>query len=251
MVGVYRVANLSIRVTSLHDGVDLLCASYGTEDCNPSLCVATTQADIDCERRLSEAADESSDIPIRQFSDAYLETLAVYRKIAERLPEFDALLVHGSCVSVDGQGYLFMANSGVGKSTHARLWREMLGSRAIMVNDDKPIIRFIDGAPMIFGTPWDGKHRLSTNIGVPLRAIGFIARAEQDAATPVASAAAFANLLKHAYRPVNPAALQKTLELLDILSNSVSLWRLECTMHPSAARMSYDAMTGTGDVRAQ
>ncbi len=60
-----------------------------------------------------------------------------YRKLAESLLEYGVLLFHGSSVAVDGFGYIFAAQSGTGKSTHARLWRELLGERAVMVNDDK------------------------------------------------------------------------------------------------------------------
>lgn len=56
----------------------------------------------------------------------------------------NTFLFHGSCVAVDGEGYLFAAKSGVGKSTHARLWRELLGDRAVMFSDDEPLIRVTD-----------------------------------------------------------------------------------------------------------
>ena len=61
-----------------------------------------------------------------------METLAVYRKMAD----YDTVLLHGSAIAVDDEGYFFTAKSGTGKSTHARLWREMLGDRAVMINDD-------------------------------------------------------------------------------------------------------------------
>lgn len=52
-----------------------------------------------------------------------------YRKIAEKLVQYDVMLFHGSAVAVDGIGYLFTAKSGTGKSTHTRLWREYFGDR--------------------------------------------------------------------------------------------------------------------------
>ena len=63
---------------------------------------------------------------MRKYSDIYLETMAVYRKIEDKLLDYDTILFHGSAVAVDGVGYLFTAKSGTGKSTHTRLWREML-----------------------------------------------------------------------------------------------------------------------------
>jgi serine kinase of HPr protein (carbohydrate metabolism regulator) len=61
------------------------------------------------------------------------------------MPYYDTFLFHGSAIAVDGVGYLFTAKSGTGKSTHARLWRELLGARAVMVNDDKPLLRVTEG----------------------------------------------------------------------------------------------------------
>jgi hypothetical protein len=50
-----------------------------------------------------------------------------------------------------------------------------------MVNDDKPLVRVAgDGGAVAYGTPWDGKHRLSSNVAVPLRAICVLERAGEN-----------------------------------------------------------------------
>ena len=46
-------------------------------------------------------------------------------------------------------------DSGTGKSTHARLWRETFGDRAVMVNDDKPLLRITKDGVIAYGTPWE------------------------------------------------------------------------------------------------
>ncbi len=260
MTGLYRLAELNIEVTSLHEAVHRLCSDYRLEDPGngaADLCVETEPEDIAFERQRSEQEDHLGGIPIREFSDGYLETLAVYRKIAERLPERDRLLFHGSCVAVDGWGYLFTAASGTGKSTHARLWRELLGERAVMVNDDKPIIRIggADGSAAagsagpesitIYGTPWDGKHRLSSNISAPLKAICILQRGTENVIRPVKNSEAWPMLLQQCYRPLDGEAMQKTLSLLDRLGASVRLWRLACNMDISAAKTAFEAMSGT------
>ena len=242
MTNTYRIAEQNIAVTSLHNEVHCLCADYLSPDSPPVFAVQTTQADIDFEREKSAREDEIEGIPIRQFSDGYLETLAVYRKIAEKMPDYDTILFHGSCVAVDGVGYLFTAKSGTGKSTHTRLWRELLGDRAVMVNDDKPLIRISDSGAVIYGTPWDGKHRLSNNIAVPLRAICLLERAEENQIEPITARKAYPMLLQQVYRPADPAALAKTLALLDRLAVSVKLYRLGCNREPEAARLSYETM---------
>lgn len=115
-----------------------------------------------------------------EYTDAYLETLAVYRKIAEWMPMYNTLLFHGSVIAVDGKAYLFTAKSGTGKSTHTRLWREYFGERAVMINDDKPLLRITQEGVFAYGTPWDGKHRLSTNISAPLAGICILRRGNDN-----------------------------------------------------------------------
>ncbi len=51
-------------------------------------------------------------------------------------------MLHASLISFDGKGYAFSAPSGYGKSTHARLWRGYFGSRVLILNGDKPIIKY-------------------------------------------------------------------------------------------------------------
>ncbi len=86
------------------------------------------------------------------------------------MPSYDTVLFHGSALAIDGDGYLFTAKSGTGKSTHTRLWRERFGDRVVMINDDKPLLHIDAGSVIAYGTPWNGKHRLGTNASVPLRA---------------------------------------------------------------------------------
>ena len=87
--------------------------------------MTTSQEDIDFEREKSASEDEVEGIPTRHFSDSYLEELAVYRKIAEKMIDYDTILFHGSVIAVDGIGYLFTAKSGTGKSTHIGITKLM------------------------------------------------------------------------------------------------------------------------------
>lgn len=254
MTEYYRIAEKRVRITSIHDEVHALCADYRDDDC--CLCreeipvditVCISQEDIDFERRKSERENHSrvkaggGGDSLYSFSDSYLETLAVYRQIAERTPDFDTILFHGSCFAVDGVGYLFTAKSGTGKSTHTRLWREQFGDRVVMINDDKPMIRIGETGPVVYGTPWDGKHHLSSNCSVPLRELCILERAQVNTIKPVTVKAAYPMLLQQVYRPLDPRAMEKTLRLLDRLMDTVGLWRLGCTIDPQAARIAYDA----------
>lgn len=204
--------------------------------------IRITQSDIDFEREKSAREDIKEGIPIRQFYDAYLETLAVYRKIADHLLSCDTLLFHGSVIAVDGIGYLFTAKSGTGKSTHTRLWREYFGERAVMVNDDKPLLRITDSCVTAYGTPWDGKHRLSTNIAVPLKGICILTRDITNHIEQAEPHAAYPLIVQQTNRSLSADGMKQTLSLIDRMLNVVPVYRLGVNMDIEAARVAYEGM---------
>jgi len=204
--------------------------------------IRITQSDIDFEREKSAREDIKEGIPIRQFSDAYLETLAVYRKIADHLLSCDTLLFHGSVIAVDGIGYLFTAKSGTGKSTHTRLWREYFGERAVMINDDKPLLHITDSGVTAYGTPWDGKHRLSTNIAVPLKGICILTRDTINHIEPAGPRAVYPLIVQQTNRSLSADGMKQTLSLIDRMLNVVPVYRLGVNMDIEAARVAYEGM---------
>lgn len=244
MTNTYKLAGRIIAVSTQYDELHRLCTDYAVADSVPDFSVSVSQPDIDLERERSARENAVEGKLIREVRSPYLESLAVYRKIAERMPAYDTVLMHGSCVAVDGAAYLFTAKSGTGKSTHTRFWRELLGDRAVMVNDDKPLLRIDPDGATVYGTPWDGKHRLSTNIAVPLKAICILERAGENTIHPIPAAEAYPMLVQQIYRPMDGAALKKTLTLIDRLMRVVSFWRLGCRPDLEAARVAWDAMKG-------
>jgi hypothetical protein len=236
-----RIADCNILVKALYPSTKEFCQDYLT-DAPAELTVTISPDDIVYEREKSAREDETEGIAIRYFSDEYLETLAVYRKMAAELLDHHTLLFHGSAIAVDGKGYLFTAKSGTGKSTHTRLWREYFQERSIMINDDKPLLKITDSGVLVYGTPWDGKHRLSSNISVPLKAICVLERDTTNHIESISAREALPMLLQQSYRPKNPEKLMKTLSLVDRLRENVKLYRLGCTMDPTAAQVAYDGM---------
>ncbi|MBP1534306.1 MAG: hypothetical protein IK999_09300 [Ruminococcus sp.] len=240
MVNRYKIADKVVEVKSICAEVHEYCTDYLTDE-PADYSITTTQADIDFEREKSAREDKAEGIPVCHFSDSYLEELAVYRKIAEQMISYDTILFHGSVVAVDDVGYLFTAKSGTGKSTHTRLWREYFGDRAVMVNDDKPLLHIADTVTA-YGTPYNGKHRLGTNTSVPLKAICILTRSADNHIEAIAREQAYTMLLQQVYRPADMLKMAKTLELVDRLADSVKLYRLGCNMDISAAKIAYEGM---------
>lgn len=237
----YRIAEHTILIRTLYEQMHREAAAFAASGA-ADFTVETTQADIDAERvRAARSAQEEGRAP-QAYPDAYIETLAVYRRIAERMPQDDTVLFHGSAIAVDGAAYIFAAKSGTGKSTHARLWRELLGDRAVMINDDKPLLHIAENGATVYGTPWNGKHRLGINGSAPVRAICILERGAQNRIERIDPKTAYPVLLQQTYRPASAEALQKTLTLLDRLMRVTALYRLRCNMEPEAARVSYEAM---------
>lgn len=236
----YRFADKVVEVDSIYDAVHILCADYRT-DGQADFKVTISQEDIDLEREKSQNEDGNSNGTMAEYLDKYLEELAVYRKIAEVMPRYDTILFHGSAVAVDGYGYLFAARSGTGKSTHTALWRDLFGERAVMVNDDKPLLHIAEEVT-VYGTPYDGKHRLSSNIAVPLKAVCILTRASENTIEPIKKNDAYPMLLGQTYRPADPVSMQKTMLLIDKLADRVRLYRLGCNMDISAAETAYNGM---------
>ena len=237
----YMIAGRVVCVDSLYDEVHDYCRDYLTDE-EAEYTVSTSQSDIDFERQRSASEDRFEGRPVQEYRESYLEELAVYRKIAEKILDFDTVLFHGSVVAVDGEGYLFTAKSGTGKSTHTRLWREYFGSRAVMVNDDKPLLRISESGVTAFGTPYNGKHRLGSNISVPLKAICILTRAAENRIVPISHEEAYPMLIQQIYRPSDMIKMQKTLELADMLAEQTALYRLGCNMDISAAVTAYEGM---------
>ncbi len=238
-----KLADTVIRIEPVFEYIREYCRDYITEE-QASFTVRTESGDITFERESSAKEAEREGRVDGIYSDAYLETLAVYRNIAERMLAYDTLLFHGSVIAVDGMGYLFTAKSGTGKSTHTRLWRERFGNRAVMVNDDKPLLKVTEDGVIAYGTPWDGKHRLSTNCSVPLKAICILTRSEENHIEEISPGEAYQMLLQQTYRPKNGAFMLQTLELIDRVMKNIRFYRLGCNMSPEAARVAFEGMNG-------
>lgn len=237
----YKIAGHSLQINSLSEEIHKLCRNYSTED-EPEFSVTITQEDIAYERKKSAEERIKEGLPALSFSANYLETLAGYRKLAKKMLDFDILLFHGSAIAVDGVAYLFTAKSGTGKSTHTRLWRQYFGERAVMVNDDKPLLEVTNDGIIVYGTPWDGKHHLSSNLAVPLKAICILNRADKNQIQTIEAKVAYPLILQQTYRPCEPADMIKTLQLLDRLFYQVELYTLGCNTNPEAAVVAYEGM---------
>jgi hypothetical protein len=208
------------------------------------LTLEATEADLERMQADFDRFDEAGGLPKRRRSDAVLENYAIHRLLAEKLTEHHVLLMHGSALCMDGQAYIFTAKSGTGKSTHARLWREVFGPRVWMINDDKPMLKFKSDGITVWGTPWDGKHHLSRNAGIPLKAVVHLKRDDENSIEPLPKADAFPVIMEQTYHSKDPATAAKILKLEMQLLNKTEFYTLYCNQETEAARTAYKGITG-------
>lgn len=229
---IFRLAGHNVDITTEGEYIPNSLQTYLT-NANASITVTVSEQDI---------AYEATVTPLLDPSPKTLTSFAIQRKLSEALIDYDTILFHSSALAVDGQGYLFAALSGTGKSTHSRLWREMYGDRVTMINDDKPFIHVGEDEVRVYGSPWNGKHHLGTNTSVPVKAICILTRDTTNHIERIDVDEAFAILYQQTYRSKDPLKLAHTIDLLNRMAGKIALYRLGCNMDPDAARVSYEGM---------
>lgn len=227
----YEIAGLAVDM-EVSGRTELQAAAYAVPANGPA--DITLQCDA---RRVLELNPELEDLETAQ----YMGTGLIFSK---RLLEFDGSYLHSSAVALDGKAYLFSANSGTGKSTHTEKWCRLFG--ATYLNDDKPALRLIDGVWMAYGTPWSGKHDLSSPVGVPVGGIAFLERGEENSICPMSAAEAVPRLMCQSLWRLNQQQMETQLRLMDKLLRQVPIWRLVCRNDDEAAIVSYGAMVVKG-----
>lgn len=226
-----RLAELNIRIENKYPYIEKMCGDYIISGCECDFSVSATR-----EEMKREANEDCNDLP-------YLETLAVYRKIAEKLLEYNGFLLHGVLLETAGQGIAFCARSGTGKSTHVFLWKKLLGDKCEIINGDKPLVRIIDGKVYAYGTPWCGKEGIQKNAKTSLRSLCFIERGEKNELTKLRQNEVFPRLTTQIYMPKdNGAKMLKTLELADVFVKNTTSYVMKCNMDISAAEVAYNGI---------
>lgn len=159
---------------------------------------------------------------------------------------FKTVAIHTSTIVCEGKAVLFLGESGTGKSTHTRLWREHIEG-AFLLNDDSPIIRIIDGKPWVYGSPWSGKTPCYKNESYPLAACVRLSQAPYNQIKKLSIAQGYGAL-----HPSCPPNFAYSDELYDYISDflgsllsAVPVYHLACLPDAAAARLSHDTILQT------
>ena len=229
----YLIADVPVAMTCKYGYTEKMCRDYERNDGKEAqIYIEVSEEEIAAEGTLEE----------RERRTAYLESLALYRKLCEKMLDYDTFLMHCSAVAVDGKAYLFAAPSGTGKSTHTRLWREVFGERAVMINDDKPLIQVKEDAIYVCGTPWCGKHGLNSNQKAPIQGICILERGKENFAERISAVEGFSEVYKQTYHPREKRKMIKTISLLKMMIERIPVYRMQCTISTQAVDAAWNAM---------
>ena len=199
------------------------------------------KAQIDRSRMAYERKAEK-----RNVSELEHEFTALFRKTLNVLIEQKVIYLHGSLLAVNGKGYLFMAPSGTGKSTHARLWKERYGDLVTVINDDKPLIKAeSDGSIRAYGSPWKGKHRIGCNSAVSLKAIVRLRRGSDNRISALNKDDALKMLYMHTLHFEEASKMKTMLEVIGAIIENVSFYDLECNTEIEAAEVAYEELVNS------
>ncbi len=230
----YRIAELNVLMNPIFDtlkthGESYLCDFDGKEDIVAIL----------SKQELEERHAQHSSLSVDDCE--YLYTGADFY---EKLLDFQGMFLHASAVAVGGKAYLFSAPCGVGKSTHTALWQDYFGKeKAIIINDDKPAIRFMDGNFYVFGTPFSGKSDKNTNIKVPLKAICFLEQAKENSIRKMSAVEALMQIFNQTIRPADAEKMERLIFLVDKLLKNIPVYKMGCNISLNAVETSYNVMS--------
>jgi hypothetical protein len=131
-----------------------------------------------------------------------------------RLARGEGVEVHAVGVVDDaGRGHLFVGHSGAGKSTLARLW--LREPRALLLSDDRIILRERGGRIWMHGTPWHGDAGIASPEAAPLCGAYLIEHGSRPELKPIPKGRAVAELLARSFVPQYSAeAMDFTLGFL-------------------------------------
>ncbi len=233
-----KIADLTVGISCTHALTRVMCEEYLTEEA-PMFHI---EASEEHQEKLRNYFQGFSEV----FSDDYIESLTLYDSFCGKILAYDAAAFHAALISFDGEGVAFAAPSGTGKTTHIRLWQQLYGARVEVINGDKPVFTFRNGAMLASGMPWCGKEGWSFNKTVPLRAVCFIDRAPQNSIELMTdNGSKMHRLFEQLMMPDDEGSqMIQYLDFANKLINTVPFYLLRCNMELDAAQTAHDGIFG-------
>lgn len=142
--------------------------------------------------------------------------------------------IHSTSILYQGKAWLFSGHSGMGKSTHARLWQDTFG--VPLLNGDLNLLGEKEGKPYIFGIPWCGTSGIFDTKAHPLGGIILLKRDQTNHVKELSPAEQVLlvdqRLISHSW---TEALFDANLSLIQKIAPELLICSLYCTKDPEAA----------------
>ena len=225
-----KIVDKALEINAFNESTKKYCGNFLSEE-EPDYTIIMTEEDLKNERT------NSSDGKVYVNE----EISALYRKIANLLVEENIIVFHSSSFMVNGNAFLITARSGVGKSTHSRNLKQFIGDDFIYINDDKPMLKVEDNNVTVYGTPWNGKERISNDVSAPLRAIMFLSRGATNTYRKIVNKEEiYIKMISQIYLPKEKSKREKALKVADQLLKNVNFYEINVTKDLESAKMTYE-----------
>lgn len=169
------------------------------------------------------------------YTDEMCERAALKYKMDSILVDYQTFALHASALSYKGNAYLFTGLSGIGKSTHSRLWREAFRDEVIMINDDRPYLKLDNDTVYAYSHPQSGKHNIYTNISCPVRVIGKIVRDSSNYIRHVPRSEFFPFFVQQSFTMDKPSMTAKIVSNIRKMSMHIWFFEIHCCLDNKAA----------------
>ena len=229
----YKIADIIVEYTAKYEELKRLSEPFGYNGAKPAQLFLSVKDEY-LNSLLSRAVEGTT--------IGEIEDYAIATQFNRAAINYGTMLVHSSALICDGGAYLFSADSGVGKSTHTKLWLKAFGDKVHIMNDDKPVVKLYDDRAVAFGTPFDGGSGIALNESYPLRAIIFVERGEQNSVRIPDSREIIQKLYFQTARMVDRETAEKMLVNMEKLISLTRFYVLTCNMDISAAYTAYNSI---------
>lgn len=140
---------------------------------------------------------------------------------------YGGIMLHGVIMEHKGKGIIISASSGIGKTTHARMWRDY--KDALILNGDRALCRKRDGKWYAYGSPWCGSSGEYINRKVPIAAIVLLERGEINEVEKISPFEGALGLIPRAFAPTWEENLMcKALDTIDDIVKDIPVLKLKC-----------------------
>ena len=155
----------------------------------------------------------------------------VYLYLAQRNGLF---ALHSASILYQDKAWLFSGRSGMGKSTHTNLWKQIFHTP--IINGDLNLLSITPDGPVVYGMPWCGTSGIADSASHPLGGIVLLKQATKDSCVTLPENKKALLVMQRFISPTwTKEMLLCNLNFTESLAKQTPICQLLCTKEPSAA----------------